>query len=156
MPFYRFQIDSPLTPETVLLRLRRLVRDWPRFGELVDELFDSSVEQGRPFIGTFDGASFKIQASAYSRNAFVPHMRGSVVAIPGGARVLVTMQVHAGIVGFMLLWLGALGLATVAAFLTPGLLLAGVLIGVAFVLWGFYPDALQARRVIEDAVLGPR
>jgi hypothetical protein len=159
MPFYRFQIDSPLTMQAVLLRVRGLMREAPSFVQSIKESFGRRPEEGPPFIGTIDGAAFHMRRDIRYRNSFLPRVHGSVISAPAGARVLVTMHLHPVVAAFMLFWLGAVGVGAVVAFTSQTTSIQSVLIpagmfifGIVVTVGGFYPEAVKARRLLEQGI----
>jgi hypothetical protein len=159
MPFYRFHIESPLTTQTVLLRVRALVREAPGFWQSVKESFGRRPEGSPPFIGKVEGFTFRMHRDIRYRNSFLPQVRGSVVSTPVGTRVLITMYLHPLVAAFMLFWLGVVGIGALTAFITQresidsALIPAGMfLFGIALTVGGFYPEAFKARRLLEQGI----
>jgi hypothetical protein len=159
MPFYRFQIDSPLPAQTVLLRIRTLVREKPGFWQSIKESFGARPDNSPPFIGKIDGDTFRMYRDIRYRNSFLPQVRGSVVSTSRGSRVLITMYLHSLVAVFVLFWLGGVGAGALAAFNAQngntgfGLIPAGMfLFGIVLTVAGFYPEALKARRLLEQSI----
>jgi hypothetical protein len=159
MPFYRFQIQSRLTTETILVRIRALVRESPGFWQSVRESLGRRPDDSPPFIGRVEGNRFRMRRDIRYRNSFLPQVHGSVVPNPVGANVKVTMYLHPLVVGFMLFWLGTVGLGALVGFtnqresMGPALIPAGMfLFGIGLVVGGFYPEAYKARRLLEQGI----
>jgi hypothetical protein len=159
MPFYRFQIDSPLTALAVLQRVEALVRDAPGLWQSIKESFGQDRESDAPFIGKIDGDAFHLRRDIRYRNSFLPQINGRVVATPTGTRVFVTMHVHPLVGAFMLFWFGGVAFGTCVAFshlpigAAPTLIPIGMLVfGTALTLGAFYPEAFKARRLLEQGI----
>jgi hypothetical protein len=160
MPLYRFQIHSHLTSEAVLERVGALMRERPGFRQLLKESFGGRPESGPPFIGKVVGNEFKCHRYILYRNSFLPRIRGHVHSSPNGSRIDVMMYLHPVVAVVMLLWLGAVGLGAAAALGqvkrgAAALVPIGLLVfGVVLTLTGFYPEAIKARRLLEQHI-GP-
>jgi hypothetical protein len=159
MPFYRFQIESPLPAQTVLQRIRTLVRDKPGFWKSIKESFGGHPNGGPPFIGKVEGDTFCMYRDIRYRNSFLPQVRGSVVSTSRGSKVLVTMYLHPLVALFVLFWLGAVGAGALAVFsaqngnIGPALIPAGMfLFGIILTVGAFYPEAFKARRLLEQSI----
>ncbi|WP_263770031.1 hypothetical protein [Propionivibrio soli] len=159
MPFYRFQIDSPLATQAVLLRVRGLMRESPSILQAIKESFGKRPQGGPPFIGTLDGTTFKMRRDIRYRNSFLPQVHGNVISAPAGSRILVRMNLHPLIAAFILFWLGAVGVGAVAAFMSESRSIQSVLIpagmfmfGIVLTAGGFYPEAVKARRLLEQRI----
>src|SRR6266540_7483414 len=146
MPFYRFQIDSPLPAQTVLLRIHTLVREKPGFWQSVKESFGRRQNNCPPFIGKVEGDAFRMYRDIRYRNSFLPQVRGSVVSTSHGSRVLITMYLHPLVALFVLFWLGTVGTGALAALNSQNgnsglsLIPAGMfLFGVVLTVGAFYP-----------------
>ncbi len=156
MPFYRFQIESSLPKQTVLSRIRAIVREKPGFWQSVKESFGSRPEGSPPFIGEVEGESFLIHRDIRYRNSFLPQVRGSVVSTPIGSSVFITMYLHPLVALFMLFWLGGVGAGALAmlkaengSFIIPAIML---LFGIGLTAGGFYPEAMKARRILKQSI----
>jgi hypothetical protein len=158
MPVYRFQIQSHLTTQAVLDRVRSLVRETPGFRQSLKESFGLRPEGAPPFIGKVEGSEFRCRRDIRYQNSFLPRIAGHVDSDLNGTKIDVTMYLHPLVLVFMLFWLGAVGLGAVAA-LRQGdggavtLVPTGMFVfGVALTLGGFYPEAIKARRLLEQHV----
>ena len=156
MPFYRCQIDSPLPAQSVLQRLRALIRDKPGFWQSIKESFGNRPEVSRPFIGKIEGDKFRMYRDIRYRNSFLPQVRGSVVSTSRGSRISITMHLHPLVALFVLYWLGSMGGYTIAAFgagkgfnVIPAL---AFLFGIGLTVGSFYPEALKARRILTQSI----
>ncbi len=159
MPFYRFQIDSPLPTQTVLLRIRALVREKPGSWQSIKESFGRRPDDCPPFIGKVEGDAFRMYRDIRYRNSFLPQVRGSVVSTSRGSRVLITMHLHPLVALFVLFWLSAVGTGALAAFNSQNgnsglaLIPAGMfLFGIVLTVGAFYPEAFKARKLLEKSV----
>lgn len=158
MPVYRFQIQSHLTMQAVLERVRGLVRETPGFRQSLKEAFGLRPQGAPPFIGRVEGSEFKCHRDIRYRNSFLPRIAGHVDSDPNGTKIDVTMYLHPVVLVFMLFWLGGVGLGAVAA-LRRGdggawtLVPIGMFVfGAALTLGGFYPEAIKARRLLEQHI----
>lgn len=74
MPFYRFSIDTPLTPDEAMARLRPLIHERKRSGLL--EAFEDEMLRSRddvkPFVRQIDGHSFRVQRDRWKSFAGHP------------------------------------------------------------------------------------
>jgi hypothetical protein len=157
MPLYRFQIESSLPADTVLDRVRALVREAPAFWPSLKESFGSRPENAPPFIGKVEGNEFRIYRDIRYRNSFLPRVYGKVVSSLSGAQIDVTMTLHPAVTVFILFWLGVVGFgaAVTAAHsnLQAALIPLGMFVfGVTLTLVGFFPEALKARRLLEQTL----
>jgi hypothetical protein len=160
MPVYRFQIQSHLTTQAVLERVRALLRETPAFQQSLKESFGSRSDGAPPFIGKVEGSKFKCRRDIRYQNSFLPRIAGHVDSYPTGTKIDVIMYLHPLVLVFMLFWLGGVGVDAAAA-LRQGdagawtLVPMGMFVfGVALTLGGFYPEAIKARRLLEQHI-GP-
>ena len=157
MPFYTFRIDVNAPPYMVSERLQTIVRDPPTLREHFEWARTGIRPLGPPFIGKVRESSFKLRRDVGNRrNAFLPRIRGIIVATPMGSRVRGIMFLHPFIASLMTLLLYVLahgafmarsGAATAAA--EWGMFL----LGVAFTAQGFFPEARLAKKIICAALL---
>ena len=159
MPYYRFDIDSPFPPGTVIQRLRALTREIPdprhsRAGPIGEDRRGEAV-----FVGELGEGGFRLRRDIRHRNSFLPQIRGQLDALPSGTRVRVRMRLHLFAVLFMVTWLTFVGYGCFRVlsdgrvqpptrWIPAGMLVAGVLLPFVF----FYPEAIRARRILERAV----
>lgn len=159
MPYYRFDIDSPFPPGTVIQRLRALTREMPdpdpsRTGPIGKDRRGEAV-----FVGALGEDGFRLRRDIRHRNTFRPQIRGQLDALPSGTRIRVRMRLHLFAVLFMAAWLTFVGygcfrvlsdgrIQPPAAWIPVGMLVVGVLMPFVF----FYPEAIRARRLLERAV----
>ena len=102
-----------------------------------------------------EGNELRFYRDIRYRNSFLPRIYGKVVPSPGGAQVDVLMTLHPVVALFILFWLGAVGFgaAVTAAHssLQAALFPLGMFVfGVALTFVGFFPEALKARRLLEQ------
>ena len=159
MAFYRFHIDSPLPPDAVRERVEAMTARPVGFLASLRAAFSRRAPESPPFIGTIGRHSFRIWRDIRYRNSFLPVVRGEILAIASGSRLQVTMTLHWLVTLFMLVWFGGVGLALVAgrAGTEGGFLavpLGMLLFGVALVSAAFIPEAVRARRLLEQAAAG--
>jgi hypothetical protein len=155
MPLYWFQIESSLPVHAVLDRLRGLAREAPGFWPSLKESFGSRPENSPPFIGKVEGNEFRIYRDIRYRNSFLPRIYGRAASSLRGTHINVTMSLHPLVTAFVLFWLGAVGsgaaVTTAHSNFQAALIPFGMfLFGIALTLGGFYPEALKARRLLEQ------
>jgi len=149
MPFYRFHLDVPASPDVVVQRLQSVVspKRWFWSSYLMPLLRDPS---DRPFLGTVRRDSFKIYRNIWYRNSFLPIIRGRILGEPSGTRVYVTMVVSPWVATFAAGWFGAVGYASLKDSLVGGLGL--LFLGVFMLTLGFYLEVRIARYRILEAL----
>ena len=155
VPLYRFQIRSSLPVQAVLERVCGLVRAAPGFWPSLKESFGSRPERTPPFIGKLEGNEFRIYRDIRYRNSFLPRIYGQVAESLRGTEINVTMSLHPLVTAFLLFWLGAVGFGGVAALASANMKAALIpfgmfFFGVVLTLAGFFPEALKARRLLEQ------
>jgi hypothetical protein len=154
MTLYRFQIDSHLPAYAVLDRVQALMREAPKFRQLLIEALAGGPDGTRPFVGKVDGSQFTCYRHIHYRNSFLPRIKGTVQPSPSGSTIDVRMSLYPSVALAMGFWFGAVGLGTAAALLrqggTPVIVPLGLFVfGLAMTLCGFYPEAVKARRLLE-------
>ena len=121
----------------------------------------AAVGVNRPFIGTIEGNRFRIRRDIGYRNSFLPIVSGQIVSATSGVRVSVTMGLHLAVAIVMLVWFAGVGFATAGSlwllltnrasaafgFLIPPAMLV---FGVVLVAFGFFPEAIKARTLLEQ------
>ena len=157
MALYRFRLQSHLSTQAVLEAVRKLTRERPGFWQSLKESFASRPDGSPPFIGTVEGNEFTLYRDIRYRNSFLPRIKGYVGSDSGSTQVDVVMSLHPFVLLFMLFWLGGVGYAAFAI-LNKGMTaeaaipLGMFLFGVALTLGGFYPEAIKARRLLEQHI----
>jgi len=156
MHLYHFQIQTHLTTPAVLERVSKLVREPPGFWQSINEAFDGGLVAAPPFIGRVAGNEFKCQRNIGYRNSFLPRITGRVESCPGGSEIDVKMSLHRATAVFMLIWLGGVAFAAIGIFSRGEVAgkaffpVAMFVFGVVLTLVGFYPEAIKARRLLEQ------
>jgi hypothetical protein len=156
MPFYRCELAANLTAESAIARIRTAVAPPPSFRQLLQRTLGRDSTTSPPFIGNVEGDRFRVRRDVWYRNDFRPVITGRVTSVPGGVRIHVTMFLQPAVAVFMFIWF--LGFGLVARFsaqsgsLSPVamLLFGGFLVG-----GGFFPEALKARRILEEVLKRP-
>jgi len=161
MPFYRCALASNLTAESAIARLNAATGPVPSLWQFLTRNLSPRPSASPPFIGKIEGDRFKVRRDVRYRNSFLPIVTGRVASVPSGVRIDVTMSLHPAVAVFMLIWFSAVGLAAVVSawtllrgprdeqlwFLMPwGMLIFGVVL----VGGGFFPEAMRARRLLEQ------
>jgi len=160
MPFYRFEFKANVPITTAIERLRAMAGPAPTFGESIQRAFGGDPRAFPPFIGSVEGREFHLRRDIRYRNSFLPRISGQVEAAAGGCRVSGTMTIHPLVGGFMALWFSMLAMGMINGFhgvkgedagwpLVP----AGMfLFGIALCIGGFMPEAIKARRLLENGI----
>jgi hypothetical protein len=157
MPIFITTIRTPLPASEVSCRLDRIIeerRGWA--AGLLGARLPSTT--GALFAGTRGGDSFKVVRLIQYRNSFLPVIRGRVVRGDMGTEVRLMMTLQPIVAAFMLLWCAGLilGVARSLAQSVGSLLAAGPLLiclfGILLTAAGFFPEALKARRLLQDAL----
>jgi hypothetical protein len=167
MPFYRCELAASLTAESAIARIQAAVGPPPTFRQLFQRALGRGPAVGDPpFIGQVDGSQFRVRRDIWYRNDFRPIVTGRVTSVPAGVRIRLSMFLQPAVAVFMLVWFAAFGLAAAAGALnfltTPkdahtGLLapVAMLIVGAVLVGAGFFPEALKARQLLEQALAAP-
>jgi len=163
MPIYRFTVDARVSKQEAAARIRRLIREPRGFLESVRHSFGSSSGVEPPFLGKIDGDSFRVRRDIRYRNSFLPLVWGRISSVPAGTQVSVTMFLHPLVTAFVLFWLSAVGFGAWRLLTAPNVShsssafipAAMFVFGVALTCGGFFPEALKARRLLEDAIQNP-
>jgi len=155
MPIYHFEIETCLTSQAAIARIRDMVGP-PR--SFLQGVWTGGAASP-PFIGKVERDSFRVRRDIRYRNSFQPLIWGRITNEPMETHVNVTMFIHPVVALFMLLWFSGIG-SSVVTFsnpLHPMLIVpAGLLIfGVALVCGGFFPEAIKARRLLEQGLAKP-
>jgi len=155
MPISSFQVDVNAPPSVVVERLRTVVGPAPFLSVSVP--WWGSDTANPPFIGKVSDRSFRIQRDSRRRNSFLPIVWGHIVATPRGTRVKVTMFIHPFAAIFMAVWLG-MAVRIMVSVSDVNLFPVGIvfmIIGVAVMGRGFFPEARKARELLTRAVFDP-
>jgi len=153
MPYYRFVINAHAPHQVVTERLRS-VHNTPREVEAFPE--SSRRELSMPFVGYVKEDSFTLRRNIRYQNSFLPLIRGRILPTETGTQVKVTMFMHPLVAIFMVFWLWLTGPYAPADQSTSThsawpLFAFGLLVA----LGGFFLEAIKAKRLLVEAVLGP-
>ena len=162
MPFYRFSIDTPLTPDEAMARLRSLIHERKRSGLL--EAFEDEMLRAKddvtPFVGQIDEYSFRVRRDQWKFLSAYPRIWGAVLPAPNGARVRVTLLPNAiaaigllGWAGILVTWF-AYTLADALASGRPSYigLLAPIAVAMLILLRSISYDAYDIKRTFVAAL----
>ena len=159
MPFYRCELQTPLGAQAVLRRLEAVVGEKPGFFKSFKFPSASRTPTGPAFLGKIEGSVFRIERVIQHENSFLPLIAGVVTPTASGTTVSVTMRLRLDVAAFLLLCVGLVTNATFAALssgagrLVDVLGCAGLLVFVVALTTGaFYPEAVKARRLLEEAI----
>jgi hypothetical protein len=104
------------------------------------------------FCGSVQDNVFKLRRNIYYRNDFLPAIKGRVRLLPNGSRVVVTMHMPFVTIVFLV---GILVLMTKGALTRASAgYLSALVFFVTLALLGFIPEAVIAKRLITETVLG--
>ena len=157
MPIYRFELEARLGTQAAIARIKELVGPprsfWTGFS------FGAGDDATPPFIGKIEGDSFRVRRDIHYRNSFLPLVWGRISSVSMGTHISVTMFLHPIVALFMAVWFCGVGVGAWSflhaprstdhwASIVPVCLLV---FGVALVCGGFFPEAMKARRLLEQA-----
>jgi hypothetical protein len=160
--FYRTRLHASASSTVVLARVQAVTDSEPDLATRFKSAFRMGPRPNeKPFVGRVEGSSFRLLRRIYHRNSYRPQIRGSVIDVPGGSDVALTMSISPVVVVFLLVWCGMVG-----GFASIGLrelipsagarhvliMLAG---GIAILAIGcglFFFEALKARRLLQEAI----
>lgn len=160
MPFYRFEFRPDVPVATALERLRAMAGPSPTFGESIQRAFGNDPRTFPPFIGSVEGREFHLRRDIRYRNSFLPRIAGKVEPAGRGCRVSGSMTIQPLVGSFMAVWFFMLAMGTINGFHGVGrdnvagmLVPAGMfLFGIALCVGGFLPEAIKARRLLENGI----
>jgi hypothetical protein len=159
LPYYRFQLEVPLSPEAVAERMRAVTQEPRTFSEKFRRAWGFG-KSGPPFVGYVEDLSFRLRRDIRHRNLFLPMIRAKVAPEPSGSRVSVTMYLNPVVAVFSVFWLYVFGYATWETAISPRvsgkpefLVPAGVFVLFLAVAGGsFFFEARKAKRLLEAAL----
>jgi hypothetical protein len=151
---YWCRLDSPVSGEEVSRRIALLSRKAAGF---LSYAWTYGPDSDPPFLGTVRGSTFSLRRDIHYRNSFLPMLKGRIEPLPVGSRVVVIMHLHPVVLVFMLGWFALLGSSAMTVLSSHGPIVAiapaGLFIfGAAVMGAGFYPEALRARRILEQSL----
>ena len=155
MPYYRFIIDTSLTVDDACSRVKTITRAprgfWEPFRPSRDET--SHCE----FIGSVEPRAFRLRRDIHYRNSFLPMIRGRVIESTHGTRIHVSMFLHPLVAVFMAFWLSGVGFGVLqnvsrAAGAVTIVPIGMLLFGLALMIGGFFPEALKAKRLLQESL----
>jgi hypothetical protein len=159
MPYYRFELNVPLSPVEVAERIRAIT-DKPR--SFWESLGNWSPGRGSPqrFVGRVRQLSFQLQRDIGYRNSLLPIISGLISPAPQGSTIQVKMYLHLFAAAFVAFWLSATGgLMLISLFDGAGSNSAWVgrpaemfALGLGMTLLGFFPEAFRAKHLLEEAL----
>ena len=158
MPFYRFDFDTHLSEADAIGRVQAMTRPPLGFLEAVKSAFSSHKPDSAPFIGKVEGRSFRLRRDIRYKNSFLPTIRGEISPGPGGSRVSITMRIHPLVAVFMAVFLSGAGYPLWHSFsspVPPGAVRTSMIflfIAVAITAGGFVPEALKAKKMLEESL----
>src|SRR2546426_7910971 len=115
MPIYRFKIETGLTTQAAIARVKELVGPPRSFWGGVQYSFGLG-DAAPPFVGKVERDRFRVHRDIRYRNSFLPMVWGHITSGPTGSRVRVTVFMHPVVTGFMAVWFYGLGFVAVSLF----------------------------------------
>ena len=109
IPKAKAEIISPLSKSEVENKLRENIQTTRGIG-----LSRSYQKNHKPFRGTMEGNTFRIQRIISGKNSFLPQIAGTVSESANGTKILMELKIHVFVVVFMTLWMGGVTLGLVA------------------------------------------
>jgi hypothetical protein len=96
-PYDTLQIDSPLSADAALARLRQATgpQRWFRFGT-----------PQQPFEGEVSADAVRIRRAIGYQNAWLPRIRGRIEPRAAGCRLHATLSLHPAVAVFIVVWFG--------------------------------------------------
>ena len=160
MPIYRFELEARLGTQAAIARLKELVGPPRSFWR---GLWFGGDDVTPPFIGKIEGDFFRIRRDIRYRNSFQPLVWGRISSVPMGTRISVTMFLHPIVALFVAVWFCGVGVGVWSFFHAPGstnhwvsiVPVCLLVFGIALVCGGFFPEAIKARRLLEQAFAKP-
>lgn len=110
LPFEEIVYRSTLTKEELLAHLQNEIEAQKAFG-----FGANRVSYSKPYIGKIYDNSFKIQKAIKYRNSFLPIIKGVIKDDINGCKINVKMNLDAFVKAFMIVWLGGVSVACIAA-----------------------------------------
>ena len=158
MPVHGFHLEIPISPETVIERVRAAVRNQPQMAgglkESFREIWNRPEKEGPPFRGKVCNRTFRISQVVRGRNSFMPLVWGRVDQTPTGARLKVTILMHPLVLVLVSFWLAMVGrgIATENRG-TRAPLVVMFVFGAVLSMGIFFWEAAKAKRLLLNAVL---
>jgi len=155
MAYYRFQLQSPLTPEAVLEKLRTVVRGQAAFGLSLGRRPGRSLRGTGLLVGKVEDSRFSGRRDIVGKNPFTPEVRGQVKPSPQGSIIDVTMRFGASGWFLTVVWLSVLAYGAVMCarggnWSAVSGFCAVIIAFAGFVACLFYPDAIAMRLLLES------
>jgi hypothetical protein len=152
MPFFRFHFDVAFPREEVVQRIQQRICEQPTFSQQFKSMWRGTGPNTDMFCGSVQDNVFKLRRNIYYRNDFLPAIKGRVLLLPNGSRVVVTMHMPFVTIVFLI---GILVLMTKDALTRASAgYLSALVFFVTLALLGFIPEAVIAKRLITETVLG--
>lgn len=169
MPYYRFKMSVPITPQQVIERIEKVVIDErllknKKTSVLASWSLNLPIVPIRKelFLGTVDKSSFSAVRIINYRNSFLPVINGKVTPTAQGSQVSIQMNLHFIVLMFLSFWLAgvvffavaysysnldfSLSMETIFPALFP-------LLGLLLISLGFIPEVIIAKRLLSKAIM---
>ena len=109
LPFEKFVITSKLSSEEVMKRLTDNLEP-KRKG--IGSYFN--IKSSKPYFGVLTENKFEIHRIINYRNSFLPQIKGTVSSYLGETEISIYMRPAKVVIGFMIFWLGIVGVICMA------------------------------------------
>lgn len=158
LPFEELVYHTTFTKKELLAHLQNEIE--------AENSFDFGINKSysKPYIGKIYDNQFEIKRAISYRNSFLPIIKGEIKEDVSGSKIKVSMNLHHYVKIFMIVWLGAVTLASLATayFLLfdkgpkteadpftfiPFIMLLG---GIAMVIFGFKTESKKSIKDLED------
>ena len=156
MPVYKFQVHILLAPETAIARIKAITDKPETYWESVCKTWSRRRSaQTRPFQGEVEVDSFDLELANGVHRGGPLQIHGRIDAAPSGSRMSVIMYLHPLailLVGGLLSYAGWLAWNTFNTSQSLSRPIFLFIAGVAITCLIFFPDAVEARRLLETAI----
>jgi hypothetical protein len=110
LPFEDFILTTPLTVHEVQKLLTEKVET------MQGSLFGNSPKTNKPYRGEVTSESFRIYRIINYRNSFLPEITGRYKTNDNGTQIQIKMRPNTGVLVFMSIWLGLVGIVCIVIF----------------------------------------
>lgn len=153
MPYYRYEFDTPLSPQEVADKLNaQIIKKREGLFDGFKRMMNNSQLQGT-WYGTADRQGFKIRRHIDYRNSFLPMIYGTINRRARGSHIVIVMRVSIFVMVFLVMFMTPL-LYTLwtATEDTIGTLsaLAMLLFAVVLTGAGFGFEAQKAKALLQE------
>ncbi len=156
MPYYRFEIQSSLSPESAIGCVQAKTGGPRGYWEDLKYAFGLSRISYPPFVGKVEGYSFRLYRDSRFRHGSIALMWGEIRPAFRGSIISVVMFINPGVAFFILIMLltaGFFAFLTISSHDNSGWFIQIVIFTIIAlqVIW-FYREAIKAQRLLEAAL----